>query len=372
MRELHRVHILGVLRDHGSANRADLIRATGLSRPTISSIVTELLDDGTIREVGKYSSGTTKGRPSQLLALTPPSGHALSVDIGHTHVRAVVADSAGHVLQERVVAFAQRAGTDHALSQARRLVAEVATAAQVGPDGLIGATVGVPSPLDRSGRPAAARFAGLDLMDPLGLDSYTDRIRFVNDADLGAVGEAAFGAGSRFSTFIYVKLSHGVGAGLILGGRLFQGRGYAGDIGHIRVVDDGEVCLCGNRGCLETIASSAALLRALQPAHDTPLAFTDLVRLADSGDPGTQALLSDAGRTIGRALAAVVTTLNPEAIVVGGALGSLGGPVVRGIQDALDRYCQPAAMRDLVVTVAACGDHAEVLGGVAVAFGLVE
>ncbi|MFI7061015.1 ROK family protein [Kribbella sp. NPDC050124] len=370
VRELHRVHVLGVLRDHGSASRTDLIRATGLSRPTISTIVTELLDAGAIREVGKFSSGSSKGRPSQLLALTPPSGRALSVDIGHTHVRAIVADASGHIVQERVVSFGRRAAVDDTLKQGRRLIAEVTEGLDA--DGLTGATIGVPSPIDVAARrPAAHRFAHVNVVSALGLDAWRDRIRIVNDADLGAAGEAAFGAGARFGTFVYVKISHGVGAGLILGGRLFQGQGYAGDIGHIRVVDEGEVCLCGNRGCLETVASSAALLKALQPAHDVPLGFSDLIRLADAGDRGTQALLGDAGRTVGRALASAVTTLNPEAIVIGGALGSLGGPVLRGVEEALDRYCQPAALRNLQVSVATCGDHAEVLGGVALAFGLV-
>jgi len=373
VRELHRLHVRGVLREHGSASRADLIRATGLSRPTISSIVAELLRTGAIQEIGKGASGTSRGRPSQLLALTPPRGRALSVDIGHTHVRAIVADASGQVLEERVVAFEQRLAAEEALRQGTRLIAEAAAAANVDADPVIGATVGVASPIDRSGRPIAAWFGGLDPLKLLGLDAYTDRARLFNDADLGAVGESAFGAGSRFGSFVYVKISHGVGAGLILGGRLYLGRGYAGDLGHARVVDDGEVCICGNRGCLETIASSAALIRALQPAHDgAPLGFADLVRLAGSGDPGTQALLVDAGRTIGRALSSAVTMLNPDAIVVGGALGSLGGPVLRGIQDALDRYCQPAVLHDLVVTPAGCGDHAEVLGGVALAFGLVE
>ncbi|MEV6106489.1 ROK family transcriptional regulator [Streptomyces sp. NPDC051940] len=372
VRGLHRDHVVGVLRDHGSASRSDLVRATGLSRPTVSAIVAELLGAGTVREVGTASSGERKGRPSKLLALTPPSGRVLAVDIGHTHVRAVVADASGHVVQERAVAFERSGGLGDVLGQARRLVDEVLRAAGVEPRGLHAATVGVPSPVDlAAGRPLASRYRGLGLPGSLGLDAWTDRVRVANDADLGAVGEAAFGSGARFGTFVYVKVSHGVGAGLILGGRLFQGRGFAGDIGHIRIVDDGEVCICGNRGCLETFTSSAALLRALQPAHDTPLGFSDLVRLADAGDRGTCALLGDAGRTIGRALSAVVTTLNPEAIVVGGALGSLGGPVVGGIEEALRRYCQPAALRDLVVTVATCGEHAEALGGVALGFGLV-
>lgn len=370
--------MLGVLRDHGSASRTDLMRATGLSRPTISAIVAELIGSGAIREVGKHTAGTTRGRPSQLLALTPPSGRALSVDIGHAHARAIVADAAGHIIQERVVGFDRRSPIPDTLKHARRLIAEVTAAANIGTGGtgdladLIGVVIGLPSPIDLAAqRPAAARYRDVRLVEALGLSSYAGRVSVVNDADLGAAGEAAFGAGARFGTFVYVKISYGVGAGLILGGRLFQGQGYAGDIGHIRVVDEGEVCLCGNRGCLETVASSGALLKALQPAHDVPLGFADLVRLADSGDRGTQALLGDAGRTIGRALAPAVTTLNPEAVVVGGSLGALGGPLVHGLREALDRYCQPAAVRNLAVSVATCGEHAEVLGGAALAFDLI-
>lgn len=372
VRELHRAHVLGVLRDHGSASRADLMRATGLSRPTISSIVGELLESGAVREVGKYTAGASKGRPSQLLALTPPGGLALSVDVGHSHLRAIVADASGHVVQERSVAFGQRLPVERTLTEAARLIAEVTAAAKVDTNGLIGATVGLASPVDLSGRPLARRFAHLDPLDLLGLSAYTDQVRIVNDADLGAAGEAAFGAGARFGNFVFVKISQGVGAGLILGGRLYRGRGYAGNIGHVRVVSEGEVCICGNRGCLETVASSGALIRALQPAHDAAIGFSDLVRLADAGDPGTQALLMDAGRSVGKVLSTLVATLNPDAIVVGGTLGALGGPLLRGIEDSLHRYCQPSIVGDLVVTRAGCGDHAEVLGGIAMAFGLVE
>lgn len=367
VRELQRTRVLDVLRDHGPASRADLMRVTGLSRPTVSSIVAELLDISAIREIGKDPSGA-KGRPSGLLAVAPPAGQAVSVDIGHTHARVIVADATGQVAEERVAAYEQRASAEHVLGDAARLVTEV----MAGADGIAGATVGLPSPVDLAGKPIARRFRDVDALAILGLHAYTNRVRVLNDADLGAAGEAAFGAGAHFSTFLHVKISNGIGAGLILGGRLYRGRGYAGDIGHIRVVDDGEVCMCGNRGCLETVASSKALLKALQPAHhDVSLDFADLVRLADTGDRGTHALLFDAGQIIGRTLSALVTTLNPDAIVVGGALGALD-PVQRGIHDAIDRYSQPLALHDLVVTGAGCGDRAEALGGIALAFGLVE
>ncbi|MEV7038401.1 ROK family protein [Amycolatopsis sp. NPDC051061] len=366
VRELHRVRVLDLLREHGAASRAALVRATGLSRPTVAGIVADLLAADAIQEVGTDATGA-KGRPSRLFAPVPPPGHALSVDVGHTHVRALVADASGRARWERVVNFGQRLAPADALGEAARLVGEAAA------DDVVGAAIGLPSPVDPAGRPTAARFRGLDPLAVLPPGAYPDRIGVHNDADLGAAGEAAFGAGSRFNTFIYVKISHGLGAGLILDRKLYRGRGYAGNIGHLRVADDGEVCLCGNRGCLETVASSNALLRALQPAHPgVPLGFADLVRMADAADRGTQALLSDTGRIIGRALSMLVTTLNPDAIVVGGALGSLGGALLRGIREALERYSQPAALQDLAVITAECGERAEALGGIAVTLRLVD
>lgn len=368
MRELHRAHVLGALREHGPASRADLMRVTGLSRPTVSGIVAELLGASTIREVGTHAAGT-KGRPSRLLALAPPAGHALSVDVGHTHVRAIVASASGDIVHEHVASL--ESTVEQVFGDTGRVIAELVDFAD-----LAGVTVGLPSPVDLAGRAVAHRFRDVDPVALLGLGAFAGRVRIRNDADLGAAGEAAFGAGQRFGTFLYVKISHGVGAGLIIGGRLYRGRGFAGDIGHIRVVSPtdpaGEVCICGNRGCLETVASSKALLKALQPAHTgEPLGFADLVRLAGGGDRGTKALLLDAGQIIGRALSTLVTALNPDAIIVGGALGGIGGPLLSGIHDAIERFSQPIALQDLVVTGATCGDRAEALGGIALAFGLV-
>src|SRR6202008_4320211 len=140
----------------------------------------------------------------------------------------------------------------------------------------------------------AARELGRRLGVPVTVD---------NDANLGALAEASLGAGRGMGEVVYVKVSSGIGAGLVLGGRLHHGAtGIAGEIGHVQVRADGAVCRCGNRGCLETVASGPALLSVLRPAHDEELTVAGMLELAIAGDLGTLRVLNDAGRAIGHAL----------------------------------------------------------------------
>ena len=165
----------------------------------------------------------------------------------------------------------------------------------------------IPAPLDR--RSARIRtgimpgwqglLPGEELERRLGVPVHAD-----NDANLGALAELHHGIARGRHDVIYLKVASGVGAGIILGGRLHRGAsGIAGEIGHVQVGEDGHVCRCGNRGCLETMVSAARLLELLQPAYDTPLTMERLLALDVEGDAGVRRVLTDAGRTIGRAVA---------------------------------------------------------------------
>jgi predicted NBD/HSP70 family sugar kinase len=167
---------------------------------------------------------------------------------------------------------------------------------------------------------------------------------------------------------VYLKLASGIGAGLVLGGRLHHGAtGIAGEIGHVQVKQDGAVCRCGNRGCLETIASAPALLESLRPAYGSGLTVRDMLELAAGGSHGAQRVLKDAGWAIGRAVADLCNSLNPEAIVVGGVLGAAGAPLLEGIRESVDRYAQPGTADAVIVLPGELGERAEVLGALALA-----
>ena len=363
VRGLNRERVVAALRDLGAASRADLEHATGLSRGTVASIVAELLQDGVACQRAGEEHG--KGRPPALLWLAAATGLTLAVDVGHRHVRAAVGDAEGNIVAERFRPLDDELAATELLAVAAALVAEVAAEA----DGeLSGAVLGLPSPVNAHGKPVTRAFSHLDLARRTGLSRLTRRVRVMNDANLGALGEAAFGAARGLSDFIFVKMSGGVGAGIMIGGRLHLGSGgVAGELAHVRVRDGGEWCACGNRGCLETVVSAASLEAALLKAHpDQGPTLSDLARYVRDGDPAARQIVYDAGWETGRALVSVIHALNPAAVVVGGSLAAHGQPLVTGMRESIARHCQPNAVEALDVLQAQCGERAEVLGALTV------
>ena len=191
-------------------------------------------------------------------------------------------------------------------------------------------------------------------------------VQLENDANAGALGEAAFGAGRGVEDLIYVRLSAGIGAGLILDGRPYRGHsGFAGEIGHVVVDPSGPICRCGNRGCLESIASPVAVAALLERSTRRDVSVARLLELVRTGDRGARRAVADAGDAIGRALTSFVNALNPELVVVGGELASAGGPLLEAIAAAVERHGVPPAAAGLRVVAGELGERAEVLGAAA-------
>src|SRR6478735_8457346 len=372
LREANRRAITGLLSAEGPVSRADLARGTGLSRTTVSSLVGELIAAGQVVETtdrGRPHKGGS-GRPPLLVTLTTPAGCVAGVDIGHRHVRVAVADRAGTVLaEETMVVDVDEDGAD-ALDRAAGMVRRAVQEAGLPVDGLHAVGVCVPAPLDRrSARVRAGILPGWRDLSPgdelhrrLAVPVFAD-----NDANLGALAELHHGVARGAVDLVYVKVASGLGAGIVLGGRLHRGTtGIAGELGHVQVGEDGQVCRCGNRGCLETLVAAPRLLAFLQPAYDEDLSVERILELDADEDAGVRRVLSDAGRAIGRALADLCNNLNPELVVVGGSLGtsaSLGD----GIRASVDRYAQPDTAAALRVVSGELGERAEVVGAVSLA-----
>jgi predicted NBD/HSP70 family sugar kinase len=187
-----------------------------------------------------------------------------------------------------------------------------------------------------------------------------------NDANLGALAEAAFGAGRDAGDLIYLKVSSGIGAGLILNGRLYRGsHGLAGELGHVLVDPDGIVCRCGNRGCLETVAATGALVDLLRRSHGEDLTVQDMLTAARGGDVGCRRVIQDAGRALGQVVATLLNVLNPELLVVGGDLAAAGDLLLDGVRESVGRAALPEASRGAEVVAGVLGDRAQVLGALA-------
>jgi predicted NBD/HSP70 family sugar kinase len=369
LRQLNRTRVVDALRREGTASRAELVRATGLSRTTVGGVVAELLERGLVVEQ-PAAAGAGRGRPPVRVRLDASVGAAVGIDFGHRHLRVAAADLSSQLLAERWVELDVDHDAGDAMDAAVDLVEEVLAAANVGAERVIGAGLGLPGPIDaRSGRVGSSvilpGWAGVDAGDALaqrlGLHVEVD-----NDANLGARAEAAHGAGRGCTDLVYVKVASGIGAGLVLGGRLHAGTaGIAGELGHIQVTPDGALCRCGNRGCLESVAAVPALLDLLRPAHGGDLGVRGLVELVAGNDTGARRVVNDAGRVLGRVLADLCNVLNPEAVVVGGDLGAAGAPLYDGINESLGRYALPAVAQSLRVVAGELGERAEVLGALA-------
>jgi len=370
-RDRTRQEVLHALREHVGASQAQLMRLTGLSRSTISSIVAELKSAHLVVE-GQAPSGNSRsrgGRPPAALQLRGESGAAVGIDFGHTHVQVAVGDLQMNVLAQRFRDLAVDSAAGTAIEAAAEMVDEVLADAQVDRADVIGVGIGVPGPVDRArGLVGSATilpgWVGVrvahEMQKQLELPVEID-----NDANLGALAELSVGAAQGVQNVVYVKASSGVGAGLIIGGRLHRGAsGTAGEIGHTTIDENGALCHCGNRGCLETVASADAIIRLVRQGRGD-LSFTRILALAREGDPVCRRAVSDASRQIGIAVAGLCNILNPEMVVIGGLLSRAGDVVLEQVREAVLRCAVSAAADRVQVVPAVLGDRAELIGALA-------
>jgi predicted NBD/HSP70 family sugar kinase len=368
--------VLGLLAGEGPMSRADLVRASGLSRTTVSSLIAELIRHGQVTETDDrarpHKGGS--GRPPVLVRLSAPAGAVAGVDVGHGHVRVAVADRLGAVLAEDHTLVDVDAHGAEVLDRTATMVRSLTAVSGFEVSELQAVGMCVPAPLDRrSSRIRTGIMPGWQGLLPgdelerrLGVPVHAD-----NDANLGALAELHQGSARSRHDVVYLKIASGVGAGIVLGGRLHRGAsGIAGEIGHVQVSEDGHVCRCGNRGCVETMVSASRLLELLRPTYGDQLTVDQMLTLDAEGDAGVRRVLSDAGRIIGRAVADLANSLNPELVVVGGTLGR-SPSMVEGLRASIDRYAQPDTAAALDVVPGALGDRSELVGAVALAIARV-
>jgi predicted NBD/HSP70 family sugar kinase len=374
LRSRNRLRVLETVQQRGAISRVDITRTTGLSRTTVSSLVAELLTEGVLSERAAEPATPSSGggRPATLLALSPDGGGVLGVHLGHEGVRVVLADLSGDVLGERQ----REIDVDHLPADSLAYVAEAALELVAGSGHDLGRVIGMGVAVS-----APVQLVSHALRTPSMLRDWTDidiaaqlrervgvPVHVGNDANLGAMAEWTFGVGRGADDLIYVMLSDGVGAGLILGGRPYEGAaGAAGELGHVAVVDGGYVCRCGNRGCLETVVGTRALVGAVAHSRGPDTTLAEVVDLAVAGDPGCHRVIVDAGRTIGRALSGICAVLDPKLVIIGGKIAAAGPPLLDGVREVLERRLPSAVSQGVVVTAGRLGDRAEVLGAVALA-----
>ncbi|HTN57551.1 MAG TPA: ROK family transcriptional regulator [Protaetiibacter sp.] len=354
-----------ILRDGRPRTRSELSAITGLARSTVALRIDALMKLGLVDSVGDAVS--TGGRPSSQFAIATSGRVVLGVDVGATHVRIAVSDLAGGVLAQDLERMDVSEGPEKVLSwvisAAERLLASVDRASA----DLLAIGIGLPGPVEHStGRPINPPIMpGWDRFDvPDYLASSFDAPVLVdNDVNIMALGEREH-AWPHVDHLIFVKVATGIGSGVISSGLLQRGaQGTAGDIGHVYVARGADVpCACGNRGCLEALASGPALARALAATGLTASSSQDVVEFVKRGNIDAIQAVRQAGRDIGEVLTTCVSLINPSAIVLGGALAQAGEHLIAGVREVVYTRSMPLATEHLQITQSKLGPDAGVLG----------
>lgn len=371
LREGNRADVLVRLREHGPASRATLARELGMSPTTAASLVDELLTAGLVMETPATPQGG-RGRPARLVAATTPPGLVAGIDIGRRHLRIALADHASQVLAEHVVDIEPDRDRERTTEDALELVAQLLEGVD-DPSGELDAVgVGLPGPLQSDTGTVTTgtilpEWVGYDIVAVLH-ERLAVPVAIDNDANLGMLGESRHGRARGANDAVYIKVSSGIGCGMLLDGDLYRGAaGTAGELGHTVIDPAGPVCRCGSRGCLETVASVPALLEALGPALGHGADLEEVFDRAAAGERACLRALNDMGQAVGRGIAVVCNVLNPQAVIVGGPLAAAGEVFFDAVQSTVGATAVPQATAGLVIEAAELGSRAELVGALELA-----
>lgn len=387
LRQGHETLVLDLLRRHGPLTRAGLGAHTGLSRTTLYDIVGGLVAAGAVVTAPPEAPARRRGRPVETLSLNPAAGLAIGIDFARRAVHVAAVNVAHEVVGSAGEQHPAGLSWDRRIALARRLVGTLAGgslrldpvtgigAGLVGPVGLPalagpgpvtppGAAVPRPGPAAGPGPWEAADTAEAvrdRLAEAFGVPVHVD-----NNTRLAALAESVWGAATGSRDVLYLRLSHGVGGGLVVGGALHGGaHGLSGELGHITVDPAGGPCDCGGRGCLETVASVGAVLDAYRAAGGRAADIAGFTAAAKGGDAAAAGVLRAVGAQVGGVLAAVCNAVGPGVVVVGGELAEAGDLLLGPVRETLSARVLPLARGLLDLRRAALGEYGGALGGIA-------
>jgi N-acetylglucosamine repressor len=377
-RKQTRVHntrlVLKTIYDCEQISRAEVARVTQLTRPTVSDVVADLMEAGLVEEVG-YSP-STGGKPPILLSVANDARHLIGIDLASREFRGAVVNLRGEI-RHRVSLPLHNQDGDTALALVYNLIDDLVAATD---SPLLGIGIGTPGLMDPIHgvvrRAVNLDWRNLPLRSPL-QERYSMPVYVANDSQVAALAEYTFGEVKDPGNLVVVKIENGIGAGIVLNGRLFYGDTFgAGEIGHITVVESGQRCRCGNLGCLETVSSGRAIVRRAQTiARSNPnsylhqLAATpeeitiDAVCQAfKAGDEAVQQMVREAGRYLGTAIASLVSVLSVRRVLITGSVTCLGQSWIDVIKEEMSGRCLQILASETEIGMSSIGDDVVILG----------
>lgn len=363
----------------GDLSRTDIADKMGLTRAAVSLIVNDLLESGVVQEAESRSAPS--GRPPVILEINPKAGMVGAIDMGATHMSIALADFTARIVHETEFPFDIKNGPEVCLATAYQNLLKLLESHGLSLSNLTAVGIGVPGPVITD--------AGMVVSPPImpGWDRYPIResleklfgcpVTLNNDAELGALGEWAYGAGRGEKNVAYIKVGSGIGAGLILNKQIYGGTtGAAGEIGHLTIDENGPLCSCGNRGCLEAFAGGNAIAKQgqllVQSGKRTLLSELPLEKItahevaeaARRGDLHAQEILRRAGTFIGIAIAGLINLFNPSIVIIGGGVAQIGDILTTPIRQAVRERAMHASEQSVRITTGMLGRRSLLIGAI--------
>jgi glucokinase-like ROK family protein len=358
-------------------SRSDIAEELGLTRAGVTIIVNDLLDSGIILETASRS--TPSGRPPVVLELNPDYGLVAAIDMGATHLSVAVGDFSARIIQETEQPFRIDNGPEKCLGEVNLALQAIVEKCGIQIKDLSAVGVSVPGPVVTDAgmvmappiMPGWDRFPIRDTLENLWKISVTIN----NDADLGALGEWAYGAGRGEKNLAFIKVGSGIGAGLIIDQQIYVGStGSAGEIGHLTIDKNGPLCTCGNYGCLEAFASGSAIeIQAqklvesgkrtlLTNSHENNITVSDVADAARRGDLAAQEIIKRSGTFIGIAIAGLINLVNPSTVIIGGGVAQVGDLLTGPIRQEVRERSLRASEHVVRITTAMLGRRSSLIG----------
>lgn len=367
IRQLNTARIFHALREHPGSSQRELADLTGIDKATISAVITQLDAQSLIDRAPRDNQGRA-GRPEVALRISPHAGLFIGVMLEPVTLRTIAT-----TLDGRIVTSLQVESSRDVVQVLTRLKSAAETLVQQAGSSMAqvrGIGVGVPGLMDRHGELTFAPNLGWEniairkvLEGIFSAPIYVD-----NDTKAASLAEKLFGSCRDQNDFIFITGHSGVGGGLYLGGNLYRGaNGYAGEVGHMTLVPDGLPCGCGKRGCLEAYASIPSILARLEERGVVLNDVWEIAAQASLAQPDVLAVLAEAGRYLGYAVANLLNVINPRLVVLGGSLAVIAPYTLPAIREMLAANALNATRETADILISPLGAESVPMGGIALA-----
>ncbi|WP_336866188.1 ROK family transcriptional regulator [Peribacillus frigoritolerans] len=382
MKSINRSLILNIIREKGPISRADIAKLTKLTPPTVSSFVKELLEAEIVieRNLGESSGG----RKPTLLTLSEDMFHVIGMDVGSQNIKTILTSITGKVLKKSVVPLPAQTTNEALLSLMIDSVSGILDHTKIDEEKIVGIGVSMHGIVDVE--QGSSVFApNLNLQDiPIKRvleERFNLMVKVENDGRAMSLGELWFGNGAGIDSFVCINVGRGIGAGIIINGKLYHGSHFiSGEIGHMIIDIDGPQCTCGNYGCLQTFASGPSIVewvkKEMRLGHSsllTTMTNGDLEKVtgeliylsALEGDTLCKTALQQAGRYLGVGITNVIHTVNPRRIIIGGGVSNAGDLIMDNIIQTVNQRALTNPAKQTEIILSKFGDDATAMGAVA-------